>query len=425
MTIFLATFVVTLLARVPIGLCLMLSSFAYLVFAGDLVLGMMTQRLVAGADRFTLLAIPFFILAGKCMNAAGITDRIFGFARALVGRAPGGLGHANVVASIFFAGMSGSAVADAGGLGTIEIEAMRRDGYDAGFAAAVTAASSTIGPIIPPSIPVIVYAVFSGTSVAALFAGGLIPGLLMGFAMMILIHIIAVRRNYPRLDAFSFVTLWRSFVHAIPPLLTPVILVGGILGGVFTPTESGAVAALYAVVLGMFVYHTLTLRSLVDVILDTAYTTATVMIIVMAAALFGFVLTIEQLPLMASEYLMTVTENKWAILLIANILLFIVGCFLEPAAAMMILIPVFLPICQQYGIDLVHFGIMMVLNLMIGLLTPPVGLVLYVTSDIAKISFERMVQAVLPFFIPLVIVLLLITYIPEITLFLPRLLGLV
>ena len=425
MTVFLATFVLTLLARVPIGLCLMLSSFAYLVFTGDLVLGMMTQRLVAGADRFTLLAIPFFILAGKCMNAAGITDRIFTFARALVGRAPGGLGHANVVASIFFAGMSGSAVADAGGLGTIEIEAMRQDGYDAGFAGAVTAASSTIGPIIPPSIPVIVYAVFSGTSVAALFAGGLIPGLLMGFAMMILIHVIAVRRNYPRLAAFSFAAVGRAFVRAIPPLLTPVILVGGILGGVFTPTESGAVAALYAVVLGMFVYHTLTLHSLVDVILDTAYTTATVMIIVMAAALFGFVLTIEQLPLMASEYLMTVTENKWAILIIINILLFIVGCFLEPAAAMMILIPVFLPICQQYGIDLVHFGIMMVLNLMIGLLTPPVGLVLYVTSDIAKISFERMVQAVLPFFIPLVIVLLLITYIEDITLFLPRLLGLV
>ena len=425
MIIFIVTLLITILARVPIGFCLLLSSFAYVITTDTLVLGMITSRLVVGADRFTLLAIPFFILAGKFMNAAGVTDRIFNFAKTLVGHIPGGLAHANVLASIFFAGMSGAAVADAGGLGTIEIEAMKKDGYDVGFSAAVTAASSTIGPIIPPSVPIIVCGVFSGTSVAALFAAGLIPGLLMGLALMILIYYFAIRRNYPRHPRTTLMNLAVVFFRATPPLLTPVILVGGILGGVFTPTEAGAVAAIYSLVLGLFFYRTLNWRKIVDVIEDSAYTTATVMLIVMAAAMFGYVLTIERIPVLASEYLMQLTQNKILILFIINIFLFVVGCFLEPAAAMMILIPVFIPICHQVGIDLVHFGVLMVLNLMIGLLTPPVGIVLYIISGIAHISFEQMVKDITPFFIPLVIVLLMVTYLEEITLMLPRYLGLI
>ena len=319
MITFTVTLLVTILVRVPVGFCLLLSSFAYMITTDTLVMGMMTSRLVAGADRFTLLAIPFFIFAGKCMNESGITARIFELAKTLVGHIPGGLAHANLLASIFFAGMSGAAVADAGGLGTVEIEAMKKDGYDIGFSAAVTAASSTIGPIIPPSIPIIIFGVFSGTSVAALFAAGFIPGLLMALAMMILIYYYAVRRKYPKHPRTTLKNLAIVTFQAIPPLLTPVILVGGILGGVFTPTEAGAVAALYSLFLGLFFYRTLTWRKVIDVLEDSAFTTATVMLIVMAAAMFGYVLTIERIPVIASEFLMNLTQNKILVLMIINI----------------------------------------------------------------------------------------------------------
>jgi len=424
MVVLLITLIALLVLGVPIGFCLMLSSFGYILYNNDIPFAIMTQRLEAGVENFTLLAVPFFIIAGKLMNAAGVTDRIFNFARAVVGHIPGGLGHANVLASIFFSGMSGAAVADAGGLGTIEIEAMKKDGYDAGFSGAITAASSTIGPIIPPSIPIIVYGVFSGTSVAALFAAGLIPGLLMGVALMIMIYIYSVRYDYPKHPRATFRQLYKTFISAIPPFLTPLILVGGILAGIFTPTEAGAAAAVYALFLGTTVYRTLNLKKIAEVILDSSYTTAAVMLIVIAASLFGWVLTIERIPVMAGEFILSLTQNKILILFITNLFLFFVGCFLEPVAAMIILIPVFLPICSQLSIDLVHFGIIMVLNLMIGLLTPPVGLVLYIITDIAKVPFEKVVRSTMPFLIPLVIVLLLLTYVPYIVLILPRLLDL-
>ena len=419
------TLITLLILRVPIGFCLMLSSFAYILLAGDISFDIMTQRLEAGAEKFTLLAVPFFIMAGKLMNAAGITDRIFNFARAIVGHIPGGLGHANVLASIFFSGMSGAAVADAGGLGSIEIEAMKKDGYEAGFSGAITAASSTIGPIIPPSIPMIVYGVFAETSVAALFAAGVIPGLLMGLSLMIMVYVYSIRFHYPKHARAKLKQLYGTFIAAIPPLITPLILVGGILGGIFTPTEAGAVAALYALFLGSVFYRTLNLKKIWEVFLDSSFTTGSVMLIVIAASLFGWVLTLERIPVIAGSFILSLTQNKIIILLITNLFLFFVGCFLEPVAAMIILIPVFLPICEQLGINTVHFGIIMVLNLMIGLLTPPVGLVLYIISDIAHISFEQVVRATLPFLIPLIVVLFLLTYWPYIVLILPRILNLV
>ena len=424
MIILTITVIILLILRVPIGFCLMLSSFAYILVNGDISFGIMTQRLEAGVEQFTLLAVPFFIMAGKLMNVGGITDRIFNFARAIVGHVPGGLAHTNVLASIFFSGMSGAAVADAGGLGSIEIEAMKKDGYTARFSGAVTAASATIGPIIPPSIPIIVYAVFAETSVAALFAAGVIPGLLMGLALMIMIYIYSIRFNYPKHARANLKQLYGTFTAAIPPLITPLILVGGILGGVFTPTEAGAVAALYALFLGIVIYRTVDLKKILEVFLDSSYTTATVMLIVIGASLFGWVLTLERIPVIVGTSILALTQNKIIILIITNLFLLFVGCFLEPVAAMIILIPVFLPICQQLEISLVHFGIIMVLNLMIGLLTPPVGLVLYVIADIAKISFEKVVRGTLPFLIPLVTVLLLLTYWPNIVLILPRLLNL-
>jgi tripartite ATP-independent transporter DctM subunit len=425
MAVILISLALLLILRVPVGFCLMLSAVSYIFYVGNIPWAIMTQRLVAGLDCFTLMAVPFFILAGKFMNAAKITDRLFDFARALVGHIPGGLGHANIVASIFFAGMSGAAVADAGGLGSIEIEAMKKDGYAADYAGAVTAASSTIGPIIPPSIPMIVFAVFAETSVAALFAAGIIPGLIMGLFLMILVYRHAIGKGIKRHPMISFFGLWRAFFSAIPPLLTPLILVGGIMGGFFTPTEAGAVAALYSLILGAFFYKTLDLPKIKEVILDSAWTTATVMLIAMAASLFAYVITLEKIPVIAGELILSLTDNRYLIFLIINIFLLFVGCFLEPVSAMIILIPVFIPLCRQMDISMIHFGVLMVLNLMIGLLTPPVGLVLYVVSDVANVPFERLVRTTFPFLLPLLICLAIVTYFEDVCLWLPRLLGLV
>jgi tripartite ATP-independent transporter DctM subunit len=423
MFVILISLILLLLLRVPIGFCLLLSSLSYILYVGNIPWAIMTQRLVGGVDSFTLMAVPFFILAGQFMNAAKITDRLFDFARALVGHIPGGLGHANVVASIFFAGMSGAAVADAGGLGSIEIEAMKKDGYSVDYAAAITAASSTIGPIIPPSIPMIVFGVFAETSVAALFAAGIIPGLLMGVFLMILIYRHAVIKGYKRYPMISFLGFCKAFISAIPPLLTPLILVGGIFGGIFTPTEAGAVAALYALVLGVFFYKTLDFKTIKEVILNSAWTTGIVMIVAMGASLFSYVITLEKIPVILGELILSLTENRYIILLIINLFLLFIGCFLEPISAMIIFLPMFIPLCAKLEINMVHFGVMMILNLMIGLLTPPVGLVLFVVSDVAKISFERLVRTTFPFLLPLLAVLAIVTYIEDVCLWLPRLFG--
>lgn len=424
MIIIFGALIILLFLGLPVGFSLMLSSFAYILFEGNIHLGVMTQKFVAGANNFTLLAVPFFILAGNFMNSSGVTDRLFKFAKAIVGHIPGGLAHANVVASIFFSGMSGAAVADAGGLGTIEIKAMRDDGYDDEFSAAVTAASSTIGPIIPPSIPMVIYALLSNTSVAALFAAGLIPGILMGVSLMILIYFYSLKHKYPRHPKIGLVKILKTFLSALLPLITPLIIIGGILSGIFTPTEAGAVAVMYSLFLGIFVYRTLDLKIIKQVIIDSAYTTASVMFIVMASALFAWVLTIERVPVFLGSYILSMVQDNYILfLLMVNIFLLFIGCFLEPTAAMLILMPIFIPICNSLGINLVHFGVIVVLNLMIGLLTPPVGLVLNIVADLVKKPFERIVIATLPFLVPLIIVLLLITYFPGWVLFVPRLLG--
>ena len=424
MVIVFGVLIILLFIGVPIGFSLMLSSFAYILVEGNISLLVMTQKFVAGVNNFTLLAVPFFILAGNFMNSSGITDRIFNFAKAIVGHIPGGLAHANVLASIFFSGMSGTAVADSGGLGAIEIKAMRADGYDDEFSAAVTAASSTIGPIIPPSVPMVIYAMISNASVAALFAAGIIPGILMGVSLMILIYFYSLRRKYPRHPRVGLVGILKAFLSALPPLITPLIIVGGILGGIFTPTEAGAVAVVYSLFLGIFVYHTLDLKIIKKVIIHSAYTTASVMLLLMGSALFAWVLTIERIPVIFGSYFLSIVQGNYVLfLLMVNIILLFIGCLLEPTAAMLILMPIFLPICNSLGVNLVHFGLIVVLNLMIGLLTPPVGLVLNVIAGLVKIPFERIFIATLPFLVPLIIVLLLITYFPGLVLFIPRLFG--
>ena len=405
----------------PIVFALALISFLYLQAYG-IPMSAIAQRMVVGVNNYALLAVPFFILAGNLMNNGGVTKRLFRFASAVVGWIPGGLGHANVVASIIFAGMSGAAIADAGGLGTIEIKAMRDEGYDRDFAAAVTAASSTIGPIVPPSIPLVIFASIANVSVGRLFLGGAVPGLLMGLSMIILIYVIALRRNFPVHARFDIKEAAVSFADGFLPLLTPAIILVGIVAGVFSPTESAIVASAYALFLGMFVYRELTIRDLMQVIYDTVKTTSMVVFIIAAASIYGWLLGREQVPQSVARLLFAISENPHIVLLIVIGFLMIIGCFLETTAALILLTPILVPPVMMVGIDPVHFGLVMVLTLMIGLITPPVGVVLYIISSIAGARFEEVTRAVLPFLVPLIVVLFLIAFVPELVLFLPRLL---
>ena len=404
---------------VPVGIALAAASAVFIMVSGQVPEMVVIHRMVNGVDSFPLLAVPFFILAGNLMNTAGITERIFGFARALVGWMRGGLGHVNIGASVIFAGMSGAAVADAGGLGAIEIKAMRDAGYDPGFAVGVTAASSTIGPIIPPSLPMVIYGVMAGASIGQLFAAGFLPGLTMAVALMIMVAWFARRRGFPRDQAFSIARLGTSFVHAFLSLLTPVIIVGGILFGIFTPTEAAIAACAYALFLGLIVYRTLTWRRFLRVSFDTIETTAVVLFIVAAASIFAWILTSNRVTEQFADIILTISENPIIVLLLINLILIIAGCFLETVAAITILVPVLLPIVVSVGVDPVHFGVIMVLNLMIGLLTPPIGMVLYVLSRVSGVPFERCVAATAPFLIPLVVVLLMVTYMPSLVMWLP------
>ncbi|TYB86677.1 TRAP transporter large permease [Oceaniovalibus sp. ACAM 378] len=406
---------------VPVAVALAGSSAVFIFANGTPPTMVVAHRMINGVDSFPLLAVPFFILAGNLMNTAGITERIFNFALAMVGWMRGGLGHVNVGASVIFAGMSGAAVADAGGLGAIEIKAMRDAGYDTKFAVGITAASSTIGPIIPPSLPMVIYGVVAGTSIGQLFVAGFIPGMLMAVSLMIMIAIMARTRGFGRDQEFYWSVLWSTFQRAFLSLLTPVIIVGGILTGAFTPTEAAVAACAWALFLGVVVYRTLTVPRFLRVSFDTIETTAVVLLVVGAAAIFAWILTSNRVPEQFAAGLLTVSDKPWVILILMNLILLAVGCFMETVAAITIMVPVLLPIAIVLGIDPVHFGVIMVLNLMLGLLTPPVGMVLYVLARVAKIPFEECVVGTAPFLIPLVIVLLLVTFVPGLTMWLPNL----
>mgnify|MGYP001029168491 CR=1 FL=1 len=394
------------------------------IAVGPELLAIFIQRLYAGTTSFPLLAIPFFVLAGNLMNTGGMTNRIFKVAQLIVGRIRGGLGHVNVLASMLFSGMSGSAVADAAGLGVVEIKAMKEAGYSARFSATVTAVSSTIGPIIPPSIPFVIYGSLANVSVGALFLAGIVPGLLMGLGLMLVVALVAKRQSLPMGDPRPpFPDAMKIIGTAAPALALPPLVLGGIFLGIVTPTEAAVVAAGYAFLLGRFWYRELSLRDLPDILWESGRQTAQVMFIIAAAAPFGWVLIQQQIPNALLNALLSVSSEPWVILLIINAALLLLGMFIEGIAILIIAFPVLLPIIMKIGVDPVHFGVIIVLNLMIGLVTPPVGLCLYVVSSISQVSLAEISAELWPYLLALVAVLLLITFVPELSLWLPHVLG--
>jgi TRAP-type C4-dicarboxylate transport system permease large subunit len=459
-------FLFLLSGGLPVAMAMAAASLIYLLFVPSSPPFVVVHRMVSGIDSFPLLAVPFFILAGNLMNTAGITHRIYSYALALVGWLKGGLGHVNVVGSVVFAGMSGTAIADAAGLGTIEIKAMTDHGYDPEFAVGVTAASATLGPIIPPSLPFVIYGMMANVSVGALFLAGIFPGVVMALLMMLTVAYFAHKNGWGGDVKFEWPKLLKALVEtlvviawplviwlmvtevgthaqltvlvglvllfaadklfnfqAVLPIMTPVLLIGGMTTGVFTPTEGAIAACVWALILGFLWYRTLHFKLFVKICLDTVETTATVLFIVAAASIFGWLLTATGVTAAIGQWVLGVTDQPWQFLLLANLLMLFVGCFLEPTAAITILVPILVPICQQLGIDLVHFGLIMVLNLMIGLLHPPMGMVLFVLARVANLSVERTTMAILPWLVPLLGSLLLITYVPSIALWLPRLMA--
>lgn len=419
----LALIVFLMLCGVPITFTLGIVSATVLIVKGY-PLGLIPHMMITGVESWVLLAVPFFILTGQLMNASRLTDRIFDFASACVGHIKGGLGHVNILASMIFAGISGAALADVQGLGLVEIKAMKDKGYDLEFSAAVTAASSTIGPIIPPSIPLVVYAAIAEVSVAKLFLAGFLPGVLMGLAMMVLVYVMATKPSFPvKPDPRpTYRHLWHTFVRSIPSLVIPAILVSAILFGVATPTEIGVISIVYIIVVVGFVYRSLDWAEAWKAIKDTAEATASILIILATAALYSKMLAMEQVPQMMTRYVLDVTGNNPALFLVAvNVLLLILGCFLDATAIMVITLPILLPIARLLQIDFIHFGIIVVFNLMIGLLTPPFGLCLYAIVNMTKIPMDRMVKAIAPFFVPLLLTLVFITFAKGPIMFLPSL----
>ena len=460
----LGTFLGMMTTGVPVAIAMAGSALVYILLTGSTPPFAVVHRMISGIDSFPLLAVPFFIFAGNLMNNAGITNRIYDFALALVGWLKGGLGHVNIIGSVIFAGMSGTAIADAAGLGTIEIKAMRDKGYDVGFSVGVTAASATLGPIIPPSLPFVIYATMANVSVGQLFLAGILPGIVMAALMMLTVAYYAHKNHWggdivlewKRMGkalielavvvafplamwgavklgmpfnyalgaglALLFLADWRFKFDAVMPIMTPILLIGGMATGVFTPTEGAIAACVWALILGLVWYRTMTLKMLAKVSMDTIETTVTVMFIVAAASIFGWLLTATRVTDMVALWVLSFTHSPWVFLLLANLLMLFVGCFLEPTAAILILVPVLLPVVQQLGIDPVHFGLVMVLNLMIGLLHPPMGMVLFVLARVANLSIEKTTMAIVPWLIPLLLSLALITYVPQIALWLPHLL---
>lgn len=416
-----AVFLIGLLIGVPIAITLGVASLAYILHAG-IPLVVIPQKMFAGMDIYVLLCIPGFVLAGNLMNAGGITPRIISFAQAGVGWMRGGLGMTNVASSMLFGGISGTALADAASIGGMMIPGMKRAGYPADFSAAVTSASSTIGPIIPPSVPMIIVGALSGISVGKMFIAGIIPGLLLGVGMLIITYILSVRNNYPRHPWQGWIHLWQTFLGAFWALAMTALIVGGMVSGFATPTETSIVAAVYAIAVGHLIYRELPLKKVPALLIDSAVSSAAILLLVGTANVFGWILVSEHIPQMIANAVLSLTTNKYLVILLLNLVLLVVGMFMETIAALIILFIPLLTVAQGVGIDPIHFAVFAVLNLMIGLSTPPVGVCLFVCANIAREPLMRVVKALIPYIVTNLIVLMLVSYIPALSTWLPSLL---
>ena len=463
MLLLVGSFLLLLIVGVPVALSMAVSSLLYVLVDGTMPDFAVMHRMVGGVDSFPLLAVPFFILAGNLMNIAGVTNRIYQVAVNAVGWMRGGLGQVNIIGSVIFSGMSGTAIADAAGLGTIEIKAMKDHGYPLDFSVGVTAASATLGPIIPPSLPFVIYGMMANVSIGSLFIGGIVPGLVMTVMMMLTVAYFARRNNWGSDAPFSWpqliksgievavvlatgAAIWGIFVitewplligaflviavltwadwyfkfSAVMALMTPMLLIGGMTAGLFTPTEAAVAACSWALYLGLVRYRTMTLKSIAKATFETVETTASVLFIVSSAAIFGWLLTATKLTDVLGNAFLALTDQRWVFLILVNILILIVGSFIDTLAAITILVPILMPLLLKFGVDPIHFGVVITLNLMIGLLHPPLGMVLYVLARVARMSVEATTMAILPWLVPLMLALGLITFIPEITLWLPK-----
>ncbi len=415
-----AAFLALFICGFPVVLAIAIPCVVYLLGNG-LPLEMIAQRTLYALDSFPLVAVPVFLFVGSIMNAAGISKHIYKFADTAVGRLPGGLAQVNIFGSLVFAGMSGSALADIGGLGRIEIDAMREKGFNAGFASAVTCSSAIVGPIFPPSIPLIIYGTVTGVSVIQLLLGGILPGLLCVLMLMLMTGYLAVKRNYPRASRWpSGAQLWRDFKPALPAILAPVILIAGMLAGFFTPTEIASVTVAYALLISALFYRELTWKGIREAAFETIGASAGILLIVAVAALFGWILSVEAVPQRLTEAMLSISKNPYVLLMMVNVLLLVVGMFLDSTTAILVIAPILAKPLVAAGVDPVHLGMVVVFNLMIGLLTPPMGLALFLVADIAKVSMKEVLREMMPYYLPLIVTLLLITYVPAITTWIPR-----
>ncbi|WP_295747142.1 TRAP transporter large permease [uncultured Oscillibacter sp.] len=414
---------ILIMLGVHVGYALIMASIFFFAASGGWnLVPFALEQMFNGVNSQTLLAVPFFVLAGNLMNGGGVTTRIFDFAASMIGHRKGGLAHVNVVASLIFSGMSGSALADAGGLGQLEIKSMKDAGFDEGFAGGITAASCIIGPLVPPSTPLIIYAVLANQSVEKLFMAGFLPGLLTTAALMIMCSILSHKRNYPSEPKRSWSYRADSFKKSFWALLTPVIILIGIFTGYFTPTEAAVVAALYTMILGFFVYKELTLDSFFKICIDSIKTSGTIVLMILGVTLFQFVISREQMPQAIATFFTSHVSSKLMLLLMINIVLLILGTCIDALPLQMILVPILLPAVLAYNINPIHFGVVVIFNLMIGILTPPMGTALFVVARVGNMQFKTLMKGVVPFLIPLIITLILLNIFPEITLILPRLL---
>ncbi|PSC06634.1 ABC transporter permease [Alsobacter soli] len=411
---------IAIVAGMPLYASMTIAALAFLYFGGVPVT-LLPQKMAGAMNSFPIVAAPLFILMGNILARAQITDRIVAFASAVIGWVRGGYAHASILTSMIFAGMVGSAVADAAGSGAIEIRAMTKAGYKPETAAAITAAAATIGPIIPPSLPMVIYGVSADASIGRLFIGGLIPGVLMGLALMVMVSIVARREGMARKPFAGWGEIWRTFLRGSGALMTPALILGGMFSGVFTPTEAAAAACLWALFLGFVVYRTLEVKDLGPILVDTVETTGLVTVLVMAAGALGWCMSISRLPQTLAPMIVHTIHSPVAFLLLCNLLLLVIGCFMEALAAMLILIPILVPAALSYGIDPTQFGVMVILNLILGTIHPPIGVVLFVVTRIADVSFETMSRAILPWLVPLLLVLAAITLWPPFTTWLPKL----